>query len=216
MLSWNTNKLRMHELLLLSGWTLLSLYMARNIPLYAIITAPYLGVLLQPVLGGFGRLQKINEALTNVEINLKGFVFPALAIILVTFSFMSGVRFDSAQRGNVHDASRFPVEAVDWLEDNPQKGNMFNEFIWGGYLLYRLWPDQTIYMDGTTDFYGEAFTREYASVVSLQDGWQDILAKYDVSWAILPSDRPLIAELKDVLGWQIIYTDSTTTIIRKP
>jgi hypothetical protein len=190
--------------------------MARNIPLYAIITAPYLGVLLQPALGGFGRLQKINEALTSVEINLKGFVFPALAIILVTFSFMSGVRFDPAQRGNVHDASRFPVEAVDWLEENPQKGNMFNEFIWGGYLLYRLWPDQTIYMDGTTDFYGEAFTREYARVVSLQDGWQDILVKYNVSWAILPSDRPLIAELKDVLGWQIIYTDSTATIIRKP
>jgi hypothetical protein len=215
-LSWNSNKLRMYELLLLMGWTILSLYMARNIPLYAIVTAPYLGVLIQPALDGFAKLKKINDSLTGVEINLKGIVFPILAIILITTAFLSGVRLDVQQRGNIHDPSRFPVDAVNWLEQNPQQGNMFNEFIWGGYLLYRLWPDQTIYMDGTTDFYGEAFTREYAGVVSLQDGWQDTLAKYNVSWAILPSNRPLIQALKDDLGWEIIYQDTTATIIRKP
>lgn len=214
--SWNNNKLRMHELLLLSGWTILSLYMARNIPLYAIVTAPYLGVVIQPALNQFARLQKMDETMANMELNLKGFFYPALAIILVTFSFMSDFRFDPAGRGNQHDASRFPVDAVNWLEENPQSGNMFNEFIWGGYLLYRLWPDQLIYMDGTTDFFGEAFTQEYAGVVSRQDGWQNTLEKYDVTWAILPSDRPLIQALKNELGWQIIYQDPTATIIREP
>jgi hypothetical protein len=214
--SWNNKLLRMHELFLLSGWTILSLYMARNIPLYAIVTAPYLGAVIQPALNSFPRLQKINESLLNVEVNLKGIFFPVLAVILITVGFLSNMRFDVNQRGNIHDSSRFPVEAVNWLEKHPQSGHMFNEFIWGGYLLYRLWPEQTIYMDGTTDFYGEAFTREYAGVISMQNGWQDTLKKYDVSWAILPSNRPLIQALQNDLGWQIVYQDSTATIIRKP
>jgi len=192
--------------------------MARNIPLYAIITAPYLGFLLQPVLTELKFLNRINDAITNVEIGqqLKGFVYPVLAVLLIGYAFMSGVRFDLAQKGNQHDAAKFPVDAVNWLESNPQDGNMFNEFVWGGYLLYRLWPEQNIYIDGTTDFYGEAFTREYAKVVSLSDGWQATLEKYDVSWAIMPTGRPLVKALESELGWHIIYQDPTATIIRKP
>jgi hypothetical protein len=160
----------------------------------------------------------MNVAITNIEVSLqlRGFVFPVLATMLIGIALTSGVRFDPAQKGNQHDAAKFPVEAVNWLKENPQQGNMFNEFIWGGYLLYRLWPEQSIYMDGTTDFYGEAFTREYASVISMQDGWQDTIKKYDVSWAILPSGRPLIQALESELGWQIIYQDTTATIIRSP
>lgn len=216
MFSWNNRKLRMHELLLLSGFTILSLYMARNIPLYAVITAPYLGMVMQPAFDPFERLKKTNDSLSNVEANLKGVFFPVLGILLVVAAFLSNIRLDVWQKGNVIDSSRFPVEAVNWLEEHPQDGKMFNEFIWGGYLLYRLWPEQTIYMDGTTDFYGEAFTREYAGVISMQDGWPDTLKKYDVSWAILPSARPLTQAIQDELGWQVIYQDDTATIIRIP
>lgn len=216
--STSKNKLRAHELFMLLGWTGLSLYMARNIPLYAIVTAPYLGFLLQPILVKSKLLNRTNDAITNVEVGqqLRGFVYPALAVLLVGYALISGIRFDLAQKGNQHNAGKFPVDAVNWLDDNPQDGNMFNEFVWGGYLLYRLWPEQNIYIDGTTDFYGEAFTREYAQVVSQGDGWQDTLEKYDVSWAILPTGRSIINALENELGWQIVYQDSTATIIRKP
>jgi hypothetical protein len=152
----------------------------------------------------------------EVGLHLRGIVYPILATLLVGFAFTSDIRFDLAQKGNQHDAAKFPVAAADWIKENPQDGNMFNEFVWGGYLLYRLWPEQTVYIDGTTDFFGEAFTREYARVVTLQSGWQATIKKYDVSWAILPSDRPLIQALENELGWQIIYQDNTATIIRNP
>lgn len=217
LLGSSKNKLRIHELFMLLGWTALSLYMARNIPLYAIVIAPYLGYLLQPVLSQSELLNQINDAITNVEVGqqLRGIVYPVLATVLIGLAFASGVRFDLAQKGNQHDPTKFPVDAVNWIKENPQEGKMFNEFVWGGYLLYRLWPEHTIYIDGTTDFFGEEFTREYAQVISLQPGWQDTLNKYDVSWAILPTGRPLIQALESDLGWQIIYRDNTATIIRK-
>jgi hypothetical protein len=108
------------------------------------------------------------------------------------------------------------VKAADWLDANPQEGRMFNNFIWGGYLLHRLWPQQTVFIDGQTDFYGEALTREYMQVMALDDDWEDVLEKYDVSWVIVQSDKPLVHALQDELNWNAVYRDETATILRKP
>ena len=59
-----------------------------------------------------------------------------------------------------------------YLEDNQPEGNMFNYFTWGGYLLFELWPEKPVFIDGQTDFYGETFTRQYEQVITLDDGWQ--------------------------------------------
>ena len=63
---------------------------------------------------------------------------------------------------------------------------MFNDFNWGGYLLYRLWPNQRVFIDSQSDFYGEAFTRQYAAVLAGSDDWQGILNQYSVNWIIIP------------------------------
>jgi hypothetical protein len=50
-------------------------------------------------------------------------------------------------------------------------------------------------------------------VVTLGDGWQTILQRYDVQWVIIPVDSDLSRELiKD--GWSILYKDSTAIILR--
>lgn len=93
---------------------------------------------------------------------------------------------------------------------------MFNNFIWGGYLLYRMWPGQTVFIDGQTDFYGEALTREYTRVSNLTDGWQAVLDKYDVSWVIVQSDKPLVRALQEEMDWTLVYFDDTAAILQKP
>jgi hypothetical protein len=85
---------------------------------------------------------------------------------------MGGARLDYDQQGNRYDPAVFPVEAVDWLEQHPPEGNGFNYFIWGGYLLYRSWPERTVFIDGQTDFYGEALTRQYVQVITLTGDWE--------------------------------------------
>lgn len=206
-------KLQTYEAFLLAGWTTLSLISARNIPLFAIITAPYVATIIQSNLPSSTILQKTKTTINNVEKNHKGIVLPILAVVLLLTT-------SASQRGlnpaNKFDPEKFPVHAADWLESNPQDGNMFNNFIWGGYLLYRLFPDELVFIDGQTDFYGESFTREYAQVMKLEDGWQDVFAKYDVAWVIIESHRSLIPALQNELEWKIVYQDNTTTILHKP
>jgi hypothetical protein len=206
--------------LLLAGWTAMALYSARNIPLYAILAGPILAELYAglaretPLAGGFVRLQ---TRLSAVEANLRGAVWPAAAVVLAAAALFSGARLDFGQRGNQFLPQVFPAAAVDWLEANPLPGEMFNDFTWGGYLLYRSWPERRVFIDGQTDFYGERLTRQYEQVITLDAGWEQVLADYRVAWAILPPQSPLAARLAADPAWQPVYQDETAVILaRKP
>ena len=87
-------------------------------------------------------------------------------------------------------------QAADWLDKHPQHGKMFNYFTWGGYLLYREWPEQKVFIDGQTDFYGEALTRQYERVITLAPGWEDVLNQYHVRWVLIPPGGPLASALR--------------------
>jgi hypothetical protein len=89
---------------------------------------------------------------------------------------------------------------------------MFNEFNWGGYLLYRLYPHQRVFIDGQTDFYGEALSREYLDVVNGAPGWEKILARYNARWIIVGPQRALAAQLDQSPEWMRRYADATAVV----
>jgi hypothetical protein len=207
-------QVRLREAILLAGWAVMSLYSARNIPLFAIITAPIYGELIQHQTRQLPRLAKLDTGLKEIEGQLRGFLWPAAAAALIGFAFWLNIPLDQRQLGNRYDPAVFPVEAMDWLDEHPQQGNMFNHFVWGGYILFREWPKQLVFIDGQTDFYGEALTREYVRVVNLEPGWKNILNKYNVTWALLPADSPL-AEALAAQNWHELYGDATAVILKK-
>jgi hypothetical protein len=204
-------RMRAHQAILFAAWTAMSLYSARNIPLFAIVTTPYIGIATQVVFEKSLFYQKLENRIANIESMLKGSLLPSIAVILLVSIFppLPGT-------ANQFDTSVFPVSAVNWLQTHPQKGKMFNHFVWGGYLLYRMWPEKTVFIDGQTDFYGESLTRQYAQVINLEKGWKDILRKYDVSWAIIPPNQPLANALRDEMKWIVVYQDNTAVILHEP
>ena len=198
----------------LAGWTLIGLYSARNIPLAAIVLAPIGAQLLaawfkeSPALTG---LVNFSHKLERVERDLRGWLWAGGGVTLCVILIWAGASLDRTARPYQFLPEQFPVAAVDWLGENPPQGRMFNEFDWGGYLLYSLWPEQKIFMDGHTHIYGDDLSREYVAVMSRAQGWQAILEKYQVEWAILRADNLLIAVLiRD--GWYEIYRDETAVI----
>jgi len=92
---------------------------------------------------------------------------------------------------------------------------MFNYFTWGGYLEYRLWPEKRVFIDSKSDFFGEEFVRQYGKVILQQDGWQEVLDQYDVSWAILPKYEASAKAIQTELGWKLLYEDQTAIILKR-
>ncbi|MEW6505686.1 MAG: hypothetical protein AB1457_17140 [Chloroflexota bacterium] len=195
---------------LLAGWTAMGLFSARNIPLYAVVALPILAQALARVVHG-GRWEKFETAVAAVDARLRGVVWIPLSVIVLILSILFVPAVNQASR---FDPRVFPVAAVDWVEQHPQSGRMFNYFPWGGYLLYRLYPEYRVFIDGQTDFYGEALTREYETVITLAKGWEDVLGRHSVEWAIIPADEPLRVALQTI-GWQEVYADSTAVVLRR-
>ena len=90
---------------------------------------------------------------------------------------------------------------------------MFNDLNWGGYLAFHLWPGQKIFADSMADVTGE-MTLQYETALTLSAGWEDIFAKYQIEWVILPAIAPSASELQDI-GWKVLYKDETAIVLRK-
>jgi hypothetical protein len=208
-------KIKLREAILLAGWAVMALYSARNIPLFAIVAAPILGTLIQSSAGKMQFLTKQDEGLKMIENRLRGILFPVIVILFLAFASALNLKAGAASFDNRYDPAVFPVNAVDWLDENPQAGNVFNDFTWGGYLLYREWPALKVFIDGQTDFYGEALTREYEQAVSVSKGWETVFDKYNIEWAILPVDSALAQKLEVEQHWRVLFKDSTAVILRK-
>ena len=160
-----------------------------------------------------GSFYQLDSRLSTIESSLRGALWPIIVIILVGLAFAGGARLDFVQHGNTFDPAVFPVEAVNWLQGHPQKGEVFNYFPWGGYLLYREWPTTKVFIDGQTDFYGEALTRQYEQVLTLAEGWQDVLNQYHIEWVIMPSNSVLVKALSLDPAWCLVYQDNTAQIL---
>ena len=107
----------------------------------------------------------------------------------------------------------FPIQATEWIQENPQSGRLFNDLNWGGYLALHLWPEQSVFVDSMADTTGE-LTLEYESVLTLSPQNDAILAKYQIEWAVLQTESELARALESE-GWAVLYQDATSTILRK-
>jgi hypothetical protein len=201
--------------LILASWTLFGVYSARNVPLYAVLAAPILSGAAGQALRSEARFAgwlRFESGLVQVQSRLRGAFWPVAIFFLAMAALAGGAQLDFTVQGNRFDPAAFPVAALDWMEGQPAPGNVFNHFPWGGYLLYRAWPDQRVFIDGQTDFYGEALTRQYEQVITLSPGWQEILQDYEIGWVLVPADADLALALRGDADWRTVYQDQTAAI----
>jgi hypothetical protein len=163
----------------------------------------------------FYPITKLDSRLSSIDVTLYGYLWPVLIVIMIVTLFMSGVNLDFNRNGNQFLSSNFPVSAADWVQEQEDMGPVFNYFPWGGYLLYRMWPEEQVFIDGQTDFYGEALTRQYERVITLSEGWHRILIEYQVQWVIMPIESRLVKALLDEPQWEMNYQDETAVILTR-
>ena len=194
----------------------LAIYYSRMLPVFAILATPIVAKLLSDWLRDEmpdNLIQRIEARVMPINESSNGAIWLVVVLIFVAGLFNSGIPIDLKNKGNVFDSDFFPVKAVTWLESHPQSGHMFNEYDWGGYILFKLWPQYQIFMDGHVHIYGEKLTREYEQVAKVEEGWQTVLKNYQVKWAIVRAKSPLVDALKNE-SWQILYEDDTAVILR--
>jgi hypothetical protein len=107
-----------------------------------------------------------------------------------------------------------PVEAAEYLQGADLPGPMFNTYNWGGYLIWTLYPDKPVFVDGRTDLYAlnSQVLEDYATVHWLRPGWQEVLDRYDVGYTVTERTGLLDQMLAQQADWQRAYQDEIAVI----
>jgi hypothetical protein len=227
---WHLSAGRLVHVLLLLSWSHLALFSARNIPIFAVVSAPGIGLAIREWLERFGMLppvswlRRFSASLIEMEVGLRTIagddkrrrwhlvpcaVVLALALLLRHADRVKAFRAE-------FDPHRFPVDAATVLtRQHAVSARLYASWQWGGYLIYRLWPSVTVFDDGRTDFYGPAFVEEGLRAWEARPEWADILARYRVNTALLPVDSALATVLRQREDWKPVYQDRVAVLFRK-
>ncbi len=212
--AWRSRRqLEWTPIIVLTAWTAFALYSARNIPLYAIVAVWMLTpIVVEELALILPRVSRVLVRLDYVARATWGWHWAVLGAVALIVLNARGMNFDVWGQGNRFDPKVFPVAAMDRVIDGQFNGKLFNALTWGGYILYRGFPAYRVFIDGQTDFYGEALSRDYLQIIQAMPGWDAQLMQYDVQWVIIPPSVPLATRLDESPAWTRQYRDDTAGV----
>ncbi|MCL4531771.1 MAG: hypothetical protein M1582_01025, partial [Actinobacteria bacterium] len=201
------------DLGMLVVWISFSLYSVRNVPIFVVTCLPIVARLSSDALRQLLRKTERPGVSERFAATDRLFGRPLLPALLVAAALLlSGFGPPAARPMAAFDPKVFPVEALRKAEHVGVKGNLFNYFSWGGYVLYASYPKYRVFIDGQTDFYGEELTRDWLEVDRLKPDWEEVLDRYRIGWVLYPHESPLSVLLVRSPGWRLAYEDATADI----
>jgi hypothetical protein len=208
------------ELVSVIGFAYLALLARRNYGPFAMVAAPVLSRHLYALLGEWGplavgKLQDRSGALRKLFQRYQQRSLSAKAkkilnvVILLVLSLIAVVKLYAVTEPEfVEDQLKhlYPVEAVQWIEENQPAGELFNEYNWGGYLTWnmRAYP---VFVDGRTDLYDDELLREYLEIRAGGEEYAESLQEYSVKLLLIEPGSGLAAQLESDGQWEAAYQD---------
>jgi hypothetical protein len=185
-----------HELLLLAMSAQFAASHRRMLFVFGILTAPILTRLLSDAWETYDRDQ--DKPLAN-------------AIFIAASVFVVFVAFPSRQTLASQVKQQSPAKAVEFLKAHPVSGNMLNEYVYGGYLIWAA-PEHPVFVDGRADVFEQTgVLSDYGNWATLQSDPNELLNKYKIDFCLL-SRESYMARVMSLLKWKTIYSDETSII----
>jgi hypothetical protein len=118
----------------------------------------------------------------------EGWMFPAACLVLsfiVGFSAWKSTPWQlrplAIQRDGWVDRE-FPSGAVEFIRAHEIQGPMFNKLEWGGYLIWRLYPEYKVFIDGR--MLDNRVTWSYLAVQGARGQWKSTLETFGVNFML--------------------------------
>ena len=203
------------QLAVLCGNLAFALLAQRNIPLFGLTALPLLAVHLDrewrrvPALAGV-RERAAEDAARGTT---WPWVLPAAAAMLALGAAggrLGGVRLLQSR----FDPAVFPAALVGEARAAGVEGRLLSEFTWSGYVLYA-WPEQRVFVDPGSDFYGPALLREYATMFEARPGWRELLERWRIENVLVPAEAPIARELGRDPEWRVWGRDRSGVLLRR-
>jgi hypothetical protein len=113
------------------------------------------------------------------------------------------------------EKQEFPKAATEWILQNNIEGNIFSPYTWGGYLIWKLYPNNLVYIDGRMDVYDDSIVNNYKEIYYTGDDWLQLLDQSSTQWVLVETDSKLASSLKSEKSWKIKYIDGQAVLFLK-
>jgi hypothetical protein len=192
------------------GW---SLFAARNIGIFGLVTTPALARYADAAWGH--HLPAMAKSSTNHRLALVRLNWLLLGLLILAALVKISTALAPSAIAQVEEKT-LPYGAVRFIQTEDPPGPMFNSYNWGGYLIFKLWPQYPVYIDGRTDLYDDAFIRRYLNVMVAGNGWEQNLDDDGINLVLIESESTLAKFLRQDPAWEEVYQDEMAAVfIRK-
>ena len=229
-------KLRLSHLLVVLLAVYAGFYSSRNLPVSSMLLVLLAGPLLwenfaslankpgawQWVGNGTARISEFSDRMGAQEMQLRGRLWPVVSVAFAFSICLHGGWLGSRQLIRAQfDPQRVPVAAVTFLQKEfqgkqPVTEPVFSTDAWGGYLIYRMYPERKVVVDDRHDLYGSGRIRQYLILTQAEPGWQRLLDEWQIRTVLLPTDSTLANLLRELpRDWRVAYEDSVAVVFEK-
>jgi hypothetical protein len=214
-------KRRYEEAFLVGFWAHAALQSVRHVPLYMLVAAPVAGTELAGLMDRYTKERPPTSWLGAVRQLVQEFSANACRgsiwlPVLAAFLWFT----PAGQEWPKDFPDRYPAALIGrnlstLSPAGPPAPRLFTSDEWGGYVIFRLFPQVRVFIDGRSDFYGPEIGNDYICLMRGCGRWSSIFDRWRFDTALLPVDWPLVEILKTRSEWLVADQDKQAILFRK-
>jgi hypothetical protein len=200
-LGWG-KKLDPFKLVLMMAGSVLAFHMARD--------AWFLCITAAAVIADATGLES-NRSERDEPFHIPEFAGVGVVTVLMLLLVARNTGFSSA--GLDQTISReYPVDAVNYLRQYPVPGPLYNNFNWGGFLIFYM-PQYPVAIDGRTDLYGDDLVSHFYAIETADSSYETDERLNEAGVVLLMNKLPLAQILPLDRRFRVIYRDDLAIVL---
>ena len=201
-------------IILFFAWA--SLTSVRHVPLFVLMASPIMAVELTALWASFAATRphtSVFRILDDLSNKLSaGNRHPSLWALV--FVFYLCIASAMVWPKDLSDET-FPTALVTRHQSPLASARVFTTDQWGGYLIYRNFPTQKVFIDGRHNYYGEKIVTEMVQLLGGAVETQKLLDKYQFEFVMVPPEAALATILRMLPAWTLIDQDKQALLFQR-
>jgi len=181
----------------------------RHIPIFVLLATPIIAAAFPVTLEG-GRFW-LTSSRQTISPRFRLAFRTAILLLMAAFAV---VRWDTLVRKQVRiEGELYPSGAVEFLRTHAIPSRLFVYYDWGGYAIWKLYPQYRVFVDGRADLYGDDLLHQFQQASQLRAGWEKVLEQWGVQAVLVPPSA--LAKGLELDGrWHVEYRDTKAILFR--
>ena len=207
------SKIKLRDLFLLLGLTLMSLTSNRHLSFLMIFGLFTFGSVLSNI------IKKYELSFTDILIKFMSKAY-VMIILLVCFSGLSYYIFTTKSKAEFIDKTAYPVELTKYVKENLDIDNirLYNDYNFGSYLLLN---DIPVFIDSRADLYTKQFSGlendifdDYMQIYR-KGTYEIYFEQYDITHALIYKKQALYSNLNNSKNYVLLKEDDYFALFEK-